>query len=119
MASRDYTPMGKRIVALGNNRQAPIARALGLTEKAISKKLRGSSRITCNDLERLAAYFGVPMTYFFQEEEDELTRAFRKIEAGPAPLRELTALVADLPEDAVEKILAEIRALDEDPDVPE
>ena len=61
-----YTQYGDRIADLTPGRkQAPIAKALRVSQQTVSKKLRGECVISVPDLERLAKKFGVPMTYFF------------------------------------------------------
>ncbi len=49
-SSRAYTEIGKRIVALGENRQKNIARVLGMSLESVSKKLRGRTAILLSDL---------------------------------------------------------------------
>ena len=57
-----YSKYGKRISALGLQRE--IAKALGLSQQTVSKKLRGVILLTVPDLEKLSKKFKVPMTYF-------------------------------------------------------
>ncbi|MHC4249678.1 MAG: helix-turn-helix domain-containing protein [Planctomycetota bacterium] len=59
-----YTKYGERISALGT--QAVIAKALGMSQQTISKKLRGKCAIFVSDLEKLSEKFKVPMTYFVE-----------------------------------------------------
>ena len=61
---RQYTRIGHRIAELG--RQADLAKALGLSQQTISKKLRGETAILLADLERIAKKFKLPVTWFFE-----------------------------------------------------
>lgn len=79
-----YTSMGKKIHALGAN-QAILASILSLTQQSVSGKLTGKIAITVCDMEKLSAYFDVPMVYFVSPEivTVEASRAYMKILAGP------------------------------------
>jgi DNA-binding XRE family transcriptional regulator len=57
-----YTKYGERISALGT--QAVLAKALGMSQQTISKKLRGKCAIFVSDLEKLSKKFKKPMRYF-------------------------------------------------------
>ncbi len=59
-----YTLYGERISALG--KQAMIAKALGLSQQTVSKKLRGECAILLSDIEKLAKKFKKPMRYFVE-----------------------------------------------------
>ena len=61
---RAYRRLGKRIATLGT--QAEIARALGVSQQTVSKKLRGETAILVKDLERLARRFRLSMGWFFE-----------------------------------------------------
>ncbi len=65
---RKYTAVGKRIAQLG--RQVDIAKALGICQQSVSKKLRGDNAILLSDLERLAKKFKRPLCWFVMSEED-------------------------------------------------
>jgi transcriptional regulator with XRE-family HTH domain len=60
---RDYSAVGKRIAALGV-RQVDLAKALGVSQQTISKKLRGETAIFLSDLEKLAKKFKRPICFF-------------------------------------------------------
>ncbi|MHC4250025.1 MAG: helix-turn-helix domain-containing protein [Planctomycetota bacterium] len=59
-----YTMYGERISALG--KQAVLAKALGLSQQTVSKKLRGECAILLSDLEKLSKKFKKPMRYFVE-----------------------------------------------------
>ena len=61
---RKYTRIGHRIAELG--RQVDLAKAFGLSQQTVSKKLRGEAAILLSDLERVAKKFNLPMTWFFE-----------------------------------------------------
>jgi transcriptional regulator with XRE-family HTH domain len=61
---RKYTRIGHRLAELG--RQVDLAKALGLSQQTVSKKLRGDTAILLSDLERLAKKFKLPVTWFFE-----------------------------------------------------
>jgi transcriptional regulator with XRE-family HTH domain len=65
---RQYSAVGKRIATLG--RQVDIAKALGMSQQTVSKKLRGEVVITVSDLKRLAKKFSKPLCWFVMWEED-------------------------------------------------
>lgn len=47
--------------------QKDLAEALGVTQATISRRLSGERPFSLNDLERLAAYFGVPLASLIRE----------------------------------------------------
>ncbi len=61
---RQYSRIGYRLAELG--RQVDLAKALGLSQQTVSKKLRGETAILLSDLERLAKKYKVPLTWFFE-----------------------------------------------------
>jgi transcriptional regulator with XRE-family HTH domain len=61
---RRYVRIGHRLSELG--RQVDLAKALGVSQQTISKKLRGECAIMLSDLERLARKFKVSVTWFFE-----------------------------------------------------
>ena len=61
---RKYTRIGHRIAELGT--QIVVAKAMGISQQTMSKKLRGEVAITLSDLERIAKKFKLPMTWFFE-----------------------------------------------------
>lgn len=65
---RKYTAVGKRIATLGT--QVKIAKALGISQQTISKKLRGETAIFLSDLQRLAKKFRVPLCFFVMSGKD-------------------------------------------------
>jgi plasmid maintenance system antidote protein VapI len=108
---RAYTDVGRRIAA-ACGRQREIARVLHVSQQTVSKKLRGETAILLSDLETLSQHFGIPLSYFFEQETPaDLARAFEVVKRGPAPLRELVALVAGMPQGDVEKLLALAKVL--------
>ncbi len=63
---RLYNRLGKRIAAL-DERQSDIGRVLGICQQVVSRKLLGKTAVSVADLEKLAQYYKVPMTYFFED----------------------------------------------------
>ena len=61
---RKYNRIGTRLAELG--RQVDLAKALGVSQQTVSKKLRGECAIMLSDLERLAKKFKIPVTWFFE-----------------------------------------------------
>jgi transcriptional regulator with XRE-family HTH domain len=61
---RRYSRIGHRIAELGT--QAVVAKALGISQQTVSKKLRGETAILLADLERIAKEFKLPITWFFE-----------------------------------------------------
>ena len=61
---RKYNRIGTRLAELG--RQVDLAKALGISQQTVSKKLRGECAIMLSDLERLAKKFKIPVTWFFE-----------------------------------------------------
>ena len=61
---RGYVRIGRRLAELGNQRE--VAKALGVSQQTVSKKLRGECAIMLSDLERIAKKFKVPVTWFFE-----------------------------------------------------
>jgi transcriptional regulator with XRE-family HTH domain len=43
-----------------------VAKALGISQQTVSKKLRGETAILLSDLERIARKFKLPVTWFFE-----------------------------------------------------
>ncbi len=60
-----YVRIGRRLSELGNQRE--LAKALGVSQQTVSKKLRGECAILLSDLETLAKKLKKPMTWFFEE----------------------------------------------------
>ena len=61
---RNYSRIGTRIAELGT--QAVIAKAMGISQQTVSKKLRGETAILLSDLERIAKKCKLPVTWFFE-----------------------------------------------------
>ncbi|MHC4248030.1 MAG: helix-turn-helix transcriptional regulator [Planctomycetota bacterium] len=61
---RRYSRIGHRLAELG--RQQELAKALGVSQQTVSKKLRGECAILLSDLERIAKKFKLPVTWFFE-----------------------------------------------------
>jgi transcriptional regulator with XRE-family HTH domain len=61
---RRYNRIGHRLAELG--RQVDLAKALGISQQTVSKKLRGDTAILLCDLERIAQKYKLPMTWFFE-----------------------------------------------------
>lgn len=53
-------------MALRNESQADLARALGVAPPAVSKKFRGRLRWSLDDLERLAEHYALPLDAFLR-----------------------------------------------------
>jgi transcriptional regulator with XRE-family HTH domain len=104
---RAYTEIGKRIASLAKG-QKHIARVLGLSQQSVSRKLRGGSAILLSDLEKLIEAYGVPITYFFEDEppDPEFAVAVEHIKAEGGPLRDLVVFARQLPPSDQEKLLA-------------
>jgi transcriptional regulator with XRE-family HTH domain len=66
---RKYNRIGTRLAELG--RQVDIAKALGVSQQTVSKKLRGECAIMLADLERLAKKFKISVTWFFEGYEQK------------------------------------------------
>lgn len=100
-----YTKIGFRMAELGE-RQRKLAKVLRVSQQTVSKKLRGETAILLSDLERLASYYKVPLTYFFEEEpaSGELAQALGRVKKGPAALKDLVILVSRLRASSVERV---------------
>jgi len=61
---RKYNRIGTRLAELG--RQVDLAKALGVSQQTVSKKLRGECAIMLSDIERLAKKFKLSVTWFFE-----------------------------------------------------
>ena len=108
---RDYVLIGHRIVALGR-RQRHIAAVLGVSQQTVSKKLRGETAILLSDIERLAAHYSVPMTYFFEDDaEPELYVAIKAIAGASKSHRDLVVMLSTIPEEKTRQIRDIARAL--------
>ena len=107
---RAYTAVGRRIASVGK-RQHAIAKALKLSQQTVSKKLRGETAILLSDLENLAKYYKVPVTYFFEPEDlsPAVSNALEAIRNKPGPHQELAMVVGNLSTKAAEKLLAQAR----------
>ena len=107
---RAYTAVGRRIASVGK-RQHAIAKALRLSQQTVSKKLRGETAILLSDLEKLAKYYRVPVTYFFEPEDvsPAVSNALEAIRNKPGPHHELAAVVAGLSAKGAETLLARAR----------
>jgi len=106
---RAYTAVGKRIASLGK-RQHAIAKALKISQQTVSKKLRGETAILLSDLEKLAKYYSVPVTYFFEPEEmtPDVSNALEAIRSKPGPHYDLAKAIGKLSGKAAEKLLARV-----------
>jgi transcriptional regulator with XRE-family HTH domain len=106
---RAYTAVGRRIASVGK-RQVAIAKALKLSQQTVSKKLRGETAILLSDLEKLAKYYKVAVTYFFEPEDmsPAVSRALDAIRRKPGPHHELATTIAKLPAKAAQKLLAKV-----------
>ena len=102
---RAYTDIGYRIADLGK-RQRQIAKVLRVSQQTVSKKLRGETAILLSDLQKLAAHYKVPLTYFFEEEgaPAELAAAWERVRSGPVVLKEITVMLSRLPESAIQRV---------------
>ncbi len=101
-AVRQYTTLGERIVKLAGGRQKPIAKALGVSQQTVSKKMRGECAIIVSDLEKLSVVFRVGMDYWFPGEEgmakpDPVLAAAIEILRKHAWNRDATVMLASLP----------------------
>jgi len=63
---RQYTPLGKRISELCGT-QEEIAVAIGLDRCQISRKFRGESGFTVDEVTSIANHFNIPIWMFFVE----------------------------------------------------
>ena len=104
---RAYTEIGKRIAKLGG-RQREIAEALQVSQQTVSKKLRGETAILLADIEALAKHYQIPLTYFFEEwdQQPDLARALEKVKNTPGSLQTLVVQLASMQEVSVRKTLA-------------
>jgi hypothetical protein len=64
-------------------RQEDLAPVIGLTQQVLSDRLRGRSRLTLAEVQRLAHYFGVSPLAFF----NGLSPAWAPSSAEPAPIK--------------------------------
>ncbi len=110
---KTYTEIGNKIAALGK-RQTDIARVLGVSQQTISKKLRGGCAILVSDLETLSKAYGIPLTYFFEEEpgDAEFAQALERIKTS-AELRNLVIHASQLRGGDLRKFLAITKAVGE------
>ena len=106
---RAYTAIGKRIASVGK-RQVAIAKALKISQQTVSKKLRGETAILLSDLEKLAKYYKVPVTYFFEPEDMNpvISNALEAICSKAGPHHELAKAIVKLSGKAAEKLLAKV-----------
>ena len=65
---RRYTPLGMRISALCGN-QHRIAAAIGLDRSMVSRKLRGETALTVDELTDIANHFKLPLWVFFTQDD--------------------------------------------------
>jgi len=65
---KQYTALGKRITALCGN-QHRIAAALGLDRSMVSRKLRGETALTVDELTDIANHFKLPIRTFFAKDD--------------------------------------------------
>jgi len=102
-----YTEVGRRIAALAKY-QKHIARVLGISQQSVSKKLRGRAAILVSDLEKLSTVYGVPLTYFFEDEpsDPEVAAAVEHVKADGGPMRDLVMFARRLPPTDQKKLLA-------------
>ncbi len=63
----EYTVLGHRVLQAGR-RQVAIAKVLDLSQQSVSQKLRGDTEWKVSELQKLAAHFEVPVSFFFEEE---------------------------------------------------
>jgi len=75
-ASETARRTARGLMAAQGLRQEDLAPILGLSQQALSSRLRGRSRLTLDDVEALAAYFDVPVSLFFEG-------ITRKMNCGP------------------------------------
>ena len=116
---RKYTTLGERIVKLAGGRQKPIAKALGVSQQTVSKKMRGECAISVSDLEKLAKAYSVGMDYWFHpfdfdDADPSLARAVEKFRRNASPWRDAAVVLADMePHDAemAQKILETVAGL--------
>jgi transcriptional regulator with XRE-family HTH domain len=106
---RAYTAVGRRIASVGK-RQIAIAKALKISQQSVSKKLRGQTAILLSDLDKLAKYYKVPVTYFFEPEDlsPVVSNALDAICNKPGPHHELAKAIVKLSGKAVQKLLAKV-----------
>ena len=104
---RAYTAVGRKIASVGK-RQHAIAKVLKLSQQTVSKKLRGETAILLSDLEKLAKYYKVPVTFFFEPEDmsPAVSKALDAIRSKPGPHHELATAIGKLSAKAARKLLA-------------
>ena len=98
---RKYTLLGDRIIKVGGGKQMPIAKALGVSQQTVSKKLRGETAILVSDLEKLATAFGVGMDHWFHpfdfdDSDPDLARAIEKFRVNASAYRDAAVMLATL-----------------------
>lgn len=72
----EYKLIGSRIRSLRESRgevQQDLARLLGVTPEAVGHYERGRTKISIVDLRRIASHYGVPISYFLGDEEEQPT----------------------------------------------
>ena len=106
---RAYTAVGKRIASLGK-RQHAIAKALKISQQTVSKKLRGETAILLSDFEKLAKYYKVSVTYFFEPEDMSpvVSNALETIRKKSGAHHDLAKAISKLSGKAAEKLLAKV-----------
>jgi transcriptional regulator with XRE-family HTH domain len=106
---RAYTAIGRRIASVGK-RQVAIAKALKISQQTVSKKLRGETAILLRDLEKLAKYYKVPMTFFFEPEDmnPAVSNALDAICNKPGSHHELAKAIVKLSAKSAQKLLAKV-----------
>ena len=83
--------MRQRREALGVS-QGRLGRHLGLTFSQIQKYEKGSNRIGAGRLYQIAAFLGVPTSYFFEGMDEELSGGVTRAREEAIPRDELRAL---------------------------
>ena len=104
-----YTPIGRRIAALGRGRQRELAKVLGMSQQSVSKKLRGETGLLVTDLVRLSRHYGVPPGYFFkdyeQEPQLEALAMSERVKTAPHLVQEAITKLLEIPASALERVL--------------
>jgi transcriptional regulator with XRE-family HTH domain len=112
-----HTTLGRRIALLAED-QRQLARVFGVSQQSVSKKLRGEAVLLVPELERVAAHYRVPMTYFFEEggDEDELPRpdvsaVCERVKRAPGIYQEIVLLLGKLSQPGARELLRKAREL--------
>lgn len=88
--------VGERVMMLmfrARLSQKALGEKVGMTQTAISHKIRGTRKWTLDDLFAVAAAFGVPVSYLIENDEKAPTPKGEGSNVGPAGIEPTTSTV--------------------------